>query len=154
MDRFSKAIEEKGSGDYSLEVFGWNKLREEFIPLADTYEKAGLMQADAPIVSYRWFPAANLDYYAARGSKRYVLAAGDTNAIHKYAWINQIHGGFKLNTDAWYITSSRDFRHPLSLPYLYYTKIFPPDTIHIQRMGKEAYSFYIFRLKNLQALRN
>lgn len=152
-ERFAKQTTAKGAADYSLEVYGWNQLREKFEPLANKYERTGLMPRDAPIVSYRWFPAANYSFYAARGTERYVMASGDTSAIHKYAWINSIHGGFKLNTNAWYITSSRDFRHPSSLPFLFYEKILPPDTIPVQRMGKEVYSFYVYRLINLQSKR-
>jgi hypothetical protein len=153
IERFTGNNTGKGAGDYSLEVYGWRQLRYEFIPLAEKYENAGLMPPNSPIVSYRWFPAANYSYYAARGTNRYVMAAGDTSAIHKYAWINQFHGGFKLNTDAWYITSSRDFRHPRSLPDVYYEKISLPDTITITRMGKPAYYFYLYRMKNLQSKR-
>jgi hypothetical protein len=141
----------KGSADYSLELYGWNQLRKEFIMLADNYEKAGLMPAGAPIVSYCWFPAANYSYYAARETDRFVMAAGDTSVIHKYVWINQLYGGFRLNSDAWYITSSRDFKAPRSMSKLYYEKILPPDTISVMRMGKAVYYFYVYRLKNLQS---
>lgn len=153
LEKISKSSDGKGSADYSLEVYGWNQLRDKFIPLADKYEQQGLMPANSPIVSYRWFPAANYSYYLARGTHRFVMAAGDTAAIHKYAWINQIHGGFKLNSDAWYITSSRDFRSPRSLPGLYYESISPPDTISILRMGTDVYDFYVYRVKNLQSKR-
>lgn len=153
IEKLTKETMGKGSVDYSLEVYGWNQLRDEFIPLADNYENTGLMPANAPIVSYRWFPAANYSYYTARGTRRFVMAAGDTSAIHKYAWINQLHGGFLLNSDAWYITSSRDFRHPRSLPGIYYEKVLPPDTINVMRMGKPAYYFFVYRMKNLQSKR-
>lgn len=153
VDKFVKNNAGKGSADYSLEVYGWRQLHDKFIPLAEGYERAGQMPAGAPIVSYRWFPAANYSYYAARGSSRYVLAAGDTSEIHKYAWINQVHGGFRLNTDAWYITSSRDYRHPRSISKVYFEKVLPPDTISVMRMGKPAYYFYVYRLKNLQSKR-
>jgi len=144
---------EKVSADYSLEVYGWRQLRSEFIPLANKYEALGSMQANSPIVSYRWFPAANYSYYAARGTTRFVMAAGDTSAIHKYAWINSAHGGFSLNTDAWYITSSRDYKNPATINGLYYEKILAPDTINIIRKGETAYCFYVYRLKNLQSKR-
>ena len=150
LEKFSKHKDQKGAADYSLEVYGWNQLRAGFEPLAEKYEKAGLMPTDAPIVSYRWFPAANYSYYLARGTGRYVMASGDTADIHKYVWINQVYGGFRLNSDAWYITSSRDFRHPRSVKTIYYDKVMPPDTISILRMGKPAYYFYVYRLKNLQ----
>lgn len=143
----------KGAADLSLEVYGWRQLRKGFEPVAEKYEHAGLMPVNAPVISYRWFPAANYSYYVARGTNRFVLAAGDTSAIHKYAWTNPLHGGFKLNSDAWYITSGRDFRSPYSLPGLYYEKVMPADTIPVMRMGKPAYYFYVYRMKNLQAKR-
>lgn len=153
VERFLNNEKGKGSADYSLELYGWRQLGTEFNLLADRYEKEGAMPVNTPIVSYRWFPAANYSYYAARGTDRYVLASGDTSEIHKYAWINQVHGGFRLNTDAWYITSSRDYRHPLSMSKLYYEKVLPPDTISVMRLGKPAYYFYVYRLKNLQSKR-
>lgn len=153
VDRFVKEENGKGSADYSLEVYGWRQLGIEFKSLADNYEKERAMPVNAPIVSSRWFPAANYSYYSARGTDRYVMASGDTSEIHKYVWINQLHGGFMLNSDAWYITSSRDFRHPRSIPNLYFEKVLPPDTISVMRMGKPAYYFYVYRLKNLQSKR-
>jgi hypothetical protein len=153
MERFVKTENGKGSADYSLEVYGWRQLGTEFNILACRYEKEGTMPVNTPIVSYRWFPAANYNYYATRGTDRYVMAAGETSEIHKYAWINKLHGGFRLNSDAWYITSSRDYRHPRSMSTLYYEKVLPPDTISIMRMGKPAYYFYVYRLKNLQSKR-
>ena len=153
IDRLMKTTAGKVSGDYSLEVYGWRQLRNEFPALAAKYEREAKMPVNAPIISYRWFPAANFSYYAARGTGRYVMASGDTSAIHKYVWINQIHDGFKLNSDAWYITSSRDFRTPKSLSGLYFEKILPPDTIPILRLGKPVYFFYVYRMKNLQSKR-
>jgi hypothetical protein len=153
LHKFVKKTDATGSSDYSLEVFGWRQLGKEFKLLANKYENTNLMPLDAPIVSYRWFPAANFSYYAARGTDRFVLAAGDTSEIRNYVWINQVHGGFMLNTDDWFITSSRDFRHPLSMSNVYYEKVLPPDTISIMRTGKPAYYFYVYRLKNLQSRR-
>ncbi len=151
VDRIFNKTGISGGDDYSLEMVGWHTLQKEFPVLAKTYEDNQLMQPNSPIVSYRWFPAANYEYYAARRDNRPVLAAGDTSAIHGYIWINQLRGGFKLNSDAWYITSSRDFRKPQTMSKVYYEKILPPDTIPVFRMNKQVYSFYVYRLKNLQS---
>ena len=146
-----KTVKKNRIADYSLELFGWRQLGEKFKALAEHYESVGSIDRQAPLVSYRWFPAAHLEYYVARPSERVVLASGDLGAIHKYAWINREHGGFQLNTDAWYITSSRDFRDPALLRPLYYEIILPPDTIDILRNGRTAYQFYVYRMINLQA---
>jgi hypothetical protein len=139
------------SRDFSLDLYGWSQLSEKFNLLAETYERTGEIQKNSVIVSWRWFPSANLEYYAALPSGRKVLASGSLAEIHKYAWINRLHGGFKLNSDAWYITSSLDFRDPALLSPLHYERIFPADTIPIERGGKTAYYFYVYRLKNLQS---
>lgn len=153
VEKWTDNTKGKGSGDYSLEVYGWRQLKQDFGPLAAKYESSGEMPVNAPIISYRWFPAANYCYYLTRGTERFVMATGDTAAIHKYVWINQHHGGFTLNSDAWYITSSRDFRDPDLLSNLYYAKVFPFDTIPIVRIGEPVYYFYICRMKNLQSKR-
>jgi hypothetical protein len=150
----NKSKKESLSGnieDYSLEVYGWRQLGASFDSVSRKHEARGEIKLSAPIVSYRWFPAANLEYYVARPTGRFVLATGDLSAIHKYAWINQVHGGFKLNSDAWYITSSREFRDPRELPNVYYQEIMPPDTVPITRKGDTVYSFYVYRMINLQS---
>lgn len=137
--------------DFSLQVYGWKQLGSKFGELSRKYEQEGSIREDSPLVTYRWFPAANLEYYVARPAGKVVLAAGELDAIHHYAWINNRHGGFRLNTDAWYITSSIDFRDPVTLPFVYYREILPPDTVQVIRSGRTAYSFYVYRLINLQA---
>jgi len=137
--------------DYSLEIYGWRAFGGKVNDLSKAYESEGGIQENSPILSYRWFPAAHLEYYVAKPAGKVVLASGTLDAIHKYAWINRIHGGFHLNSDAWYITSSRDFRDPRSIRSLYYERIMPPDTIPIIRQKDTAYYFYVYRLLNLQS---
>jgi hypothetical protein len=141
----------KGENDISLELYGWRKLGKEFSVLSAKYELSKDIPTGAPIVSYRWFPAANLEYYAARPSNHVVMAAGPLNAIHQYAFVNRLHGGFRLNTDAWYITSSHDFRPPEALKPLYFRQVSVPDTITVMRGGKPAYFFFVYRMKDMQS---
>jgi len=79
------------------------------------------------------------------------MVAGPLSAIHQYAFVNRLHGGFRLNSDAWYITSSRDFRPPATLKPLYFRQVSTPDTITIVRGGKPAFYFFIYRLKDMQS---
>jgi hypothetical protein len=112
-------------------------------------QQAGRMQKNAPLVSYRWFPAANLDFYVAKPLGTFVLAAGSLERIHKYAWINQSRGGFKLGSDAWYLTSSRDFTNPQELLGSNYQTIELTDTLPIIRNEDTVMFYYAFKLKNL-----
>lgn len=151
IEKIEKGVGISNANDYSLEMVGWHTLQKEFPLIAKKYEMQKQMPEMAPIISYRWFPAANYEYYLARHDNRPVLAVGDTAAIHGYIWINQLRGGFKLNSDAWYITSSRDFKNPKTLHGLYFEKTLPADTIPVFRSEKHVYSFYVYRLKNLQS---
>jgi len=147
----SREITRKGENDISLELYGWRTLQEQFPSISAKYESSGEMPAGAPIVSYRWFPAANLEYYAARPTGRYVMVAGPLSAIHQYAFVNRLHGGFRLNSNAWYITSSRDFRPPATLKPLYFRQVSTPDTVTVVRGGKPAFYFFVYRLKDMQS---
>jgi 4-amino-4-deoxy-L-arabinose transferase-like glycosyltransferase len=143
----------KNNADPTLEIFGWKQLSDGFEKIASDYEKRSETKSQLPVITYRWFPAANYSYYVGRNTGRPVLALGDTIQIHNYAWINSKQYDLRINSDAWYITSDLDFRHPLSNKDFYYEKISKPDTLSILRLGKPAYNFYIYRLQNLQAKR-
>jgi hypothetical protein len=104
------------------------------------------------LVGNFWFPLANFDYYAASpiGMKSY--GVGRLDQIHKYAWINRENGGFKKGMDAYYITTTRDYRSPYGNLDSYFEEILPADTIPIFRNGKIAKKAFLYRLKNLQKI--
>jgi len=75
------------------------------------------------ILSYRWFPAAHIDYYLANPNNMEVLCIGSLDQIHKYAWINGIRGGIRIGQDAWFITTSRDYADVYHLYGEYFSSI-------------------------------
>jgi len=103
-------------------------------------------------MSYRWFPTANLDYYAARPIEINAFAAGPLSDIHKYYWINQIRGGFKLGMDSYYITTSYDYHHPRHGFARYFETIEVADTIKIKRGEKHIMNAFVFRMKNMNRI--
>jgi hypothetical protein len=126
-----------GRNDVSLDMYGWRQL-------AESYNSDGL-----PIISHRWFPAANLDYYVAYPKGIKLFAIGDLSAIHKYAWINKERGGLQPGMDAIYITLSRDYKDPNEQFSSYFEKIIPLDTIHIERSGQHVENVFIYKMKGL-----
>ncbi len=126
-----------GRKDVSLDMYGWRQLGEQ-------YKSNGL-----PIISHRWFPAANLDYYVARPNELDVLAIGKLSGIHKYAWINKERGGFQLGMDAIFITLSRDYKDPFELYQSYFHEIIPLDTIQIYRRDKHVQNVFVYQLNDL-----
>jgi hypothetical protein len=143
-------ITRRGEYDVSMDMFGWKQVSEQFIRISGEDIQSGRMPADAPILSHRWFPAANLDYYVARPSGRTLLAVGRLESIHKYYWINQQRPGLKPGMDAYFITTSRDYKDPSALFSDNFGDIGPPDSFPILRGGKVAGYGFIFRLKGFK----
>ena len=141
-----------GKNDFSLDMYGWEQLGEKFSNIVERDKNQNLIDTNAVIISYRWFPAANLDYYVARQLNKKVLAIGSLERIHKYAWINKKRGGFYKGMDAYFITTSRDFKNPYDLYENYFEKIEPADTIPIIRNSKNVKNFFVFRMIDLQRI--
>jgi hypothetical protein len=136
-----------GSKDLTLDMYGWTQFGHKFSQLAhqDFYSKK--MTADAPVISHKWFPAAHLDYYVARPHGFRLLAIGDLNAIHKYAWINRERAPIRPGSDAYFITNSRNYKDP---DYLlrHFELVDEPEIIRIYKQDKHVENFFVYRLRN------
>jgi hypothetical protein len=136
--------------DVSADLYGWKQLGEKFAPLATWDEQHSIMDRNSPIFTFRWFPAANFDYYVARPLGRKVYAIGSLERIHKYQWINRIRGSMKKDEDAYYIALSDDYEDPVGLFGNLFELILPPDTIPIMRGRDTIRKAYVYKLVNLK----
>ncbi|MFC2107266.1 ArnT family glycosyltransferase [Bacteroidota bacterium] len=143
--------EKLGKNDFTLDMYGWKQLREKFQNEVMEKEEFSSMKSD-PIISYRWFPAANIDYYVAYPLGMQVKAIADLERIHKYAWINAERGDFKLGSDAWFITFSTNFYNPYELYQKYYNSIYPVDTLDISRGNKVVKKAFVFRMEDMKLI--
>ncbi len=141
-----------GSKDVSLDIFGWKQIGEGFSKFYKTDVAKGNIKKDAAIISYRWFPLANIDYYVARPNHIKVLGIGSLYNIHKYATINKKRGGFHIGMDAYYITTSHDFVHADTVYREYFNNIEPADTIPVYRGGKLVMNAFVFRMLGMKKL--
>jgi hypothetical protein len=139
-----------GIVDISRDMYGWRQIGEKVPPVLDRLESKGLMQANSPLFTFRWFPAANFDYYVCENTGRKVYAVGYLPRIHKYYWINQLKGNLPKGSDAWFIGFSDDYHNAEGLYVWMFDSISRPDTVNIMRGGKIARQAYIFRLKGLK----
>lgn len=135
--------------DVTLDMFGWKQLGEKIAPLFENDRAEGKMPEEAPIISWRWFPAAHLDLYVAKPNNKVVKAIGSLERIHKYAWMNKQRGGFQLGMDAYFITFSNDFEDPNIKMTPYFEQVQKPDTLFLKRGGEVVKEAYVYRLKNL-----
>ncbi len=151
---FTKSKEENprelGKNDITLDIFGWRQFAYKFSQSIDRDFYNRNMPADAAIISHRWFPAAHLDYYLAIPKDYKLIAVGSLERIHKYAWINRKRPGLNPGSDAYFITSSRDFQEPAPLYSQYFETIEKPEIIRIYKRKKLVENFFVFRMRNLQ----
>jgi len=136
-----------GKNDLTLDMFGWRQFAYKFHELTDRDYFSKQMAVTAPILSHRWFPAAHLDYYVARPRDINLIAIGDVERIHKYAWINRDRPELVLASDAYFITSSRDFQDPEKLFGKYFMTIEKPEIIKIFKRQKHVENFFVYRLR-------
>ncbi|NQV02137.1 MAG: glycosyltransferase family 39 protein [Bacteroidia bacterium] len=135
-----------GVRDLTNDMYGWRQLGEKFTPIAEFDRELLLMDAQAPIFTFRWFPAANYDYYIARKTGNRVYALGSLDRIHKYHWINQERGNLPIGMDVYYIALSDDYEDPNKLYGDLFTVIQPSDTIEITRGDELVRKAFIFRM--------
>jgi hypothetical protein len=132
--------------DVSTDLAGWKQLGDKFAPLARWDETHYLIDKDSPILTFRWFPAANFDYYIGRRYNKKVYCLGALDRIHKYHWINADRGNLLKGCDAWYIGLSDDYEDPAALYGKDYELVLPSDTIYITRGNDTIRKAYLFRL--------
>lgn len=136
--------------DISLDMYGWKQLGGKFAAMVKWDEEHFLIDKGSPILTFRWFPAANFDYYLGRNINMPVYALGELERIHKYNWINQIRGNLKHGSDAYYIALSDDYEDPVALYGTLFDMILPSDTLFITRGRDTVRKAFVFRLVDLK----
>jgi hypothetical protein len=142
------SVSKFGEDDFTQDLYGWNQVGESFKTISGREEMAGTMPPGSGVVSYKWFPGAHLDFYAARPAIRDLFLIGEMNDIHKYAWINLQRGGLKKGNDYYHIAVSNVYRDPTKLFGGYFERIEPIDTVEIKRSNKIMRYAFFYRLKN------
>ena len=139
----------KYGDDITVEMYGWDQLREKFDALIQEDQKEQRMMPDVYLVSSKWFPAAHLDHYVATPLEKKLLVLNTLDEIHKYAWINIERGGVNPGSDAYYITTDLYFKDPNDLYKADFQTIEQPDTIIIYRRNLPVKEVYIYRMHRL-----
>jgi hypothetical protein len=136
--------------DVSRDMAGWKQLGEKFESLAKNDAQNHRMEKGSPIFTFRWFPAANFDYYIGRRINKPVYALGSLERIHKYHWINKQRGSLMEGSDAYYIALSDDYEDPRLLYGALFETILPSDTLYITRADDTVRKAFVFRMQDLK----
>jgi hypothetical protein len=143
-----------GEGDFTLDMYGWNDLKISLKKIITADVKAGVMKNSAGFVCNKWFPAAHIDFYAAMPLHKDVIALGDTNDIHQYAWINNKRKKLQQGDDAYCIVPSNYFADVKNVYANYFSSILPPQIIEQKRNGSVCRYFYVWRLRGFVIKQN
>lgn len=146
----SKTIQRYGEGDFTLDMYGWRKIRPEFQEIRNEAVAKGEMHEDDGMIALKWYPLANMDYYVAYPLGINMYGFREPSEIHKYAWINKERGDLKLGEDYWFLTESFDYYEPDKYLKPYFEEIVPADTITIERCGKPVKYVFVYMLKDLK----
>jgi 4-amino-4-deoxy-L-arabinose transferase-like glycosyltransferase len=137
-----------GDGDFTLDMYGWKDVKKQMGLIFTEDIKKGVMKPNATILSNKWFPASHLDFYIAMPLKMNLLALGDTNDIHQYAWINAKRNKLIAGDDAYCITPSNNYFDVVERYKNKFAIISPPQIVVQYRSGLVCRKFYLWRLKN------
>jgi 4-amino-4-deoxy-L-arabinose transferase-like glycosyltransferase len=147
----SKSQENLGEYNPINDVTGWMQFSAEFKTLVQQ-DAAGGMQAKAPILVSKWFPAGHILFYTARPIQKQVIAIGALEDVHKFAWLNQDQPSLQIGQDAYFIQPSNLPFDPTNLILPYFEKMGKTDTIQIKQRGLLLRNFYVYRFKNCQKI--
>ena len=138
------------SDDFSTQLYGWKQLGRKFHEVADRDSINKKMPQNSPVLTFRWFPAANLDYYVATPTGHPLYAIGTLSKIHKYYWIDKNRGNLQKGISAYYIVLSDDYQSPHDILGNLFDSISVPDTIPIIRQDEVIRKAFVYRLYGLK----
>ena len=147
----SKSPDNLGEYNPINDVTGWNQFSAEFKTLVQQ-DTSGGMQAKAPIIVSKWFPAGHILFYTARSTQKQVIAIGALEDVHKFAWLNQDQPNLQIGQDAYFIQPSNLPFDPTQSILPYFEKMGKTDTIQIKQRGLLLRNFYVYRFKNCQKI--
>ena len=141
---------EVGKDDFTLDLYGWNQVKDQFAALRLERIAAGEMKEEDAIIGNNWFPTASIDYYVARPLEMKVLGYGPLDRIHKYQWVNEELGGFEIGANYWYLADSHYFIDPeQAYAYVNFHDIKLVGVLPVERNGKVVRNIFVYECKKL-----
>ncbi len=146
----NRKINYLGAGDITLDMNGWKKFAIEFDTLYRTDIRTGIMKPGAIIISDYWFPAGHLDHYFAIPFHRNLLAFGNLNSIHHFAWLNKIRPRLMIGSDAYFIYPTNEYGPPKPDLINAFVSVDTPVFIPQFRTGQLVRYLVIYRMHHFK----
>jgi hypothetical protein len=142
----TQQVAKYGDKDFTLDMFGWQQIRDGFEVHYQEDINTGRMDNSAVIIAPKYFPGTEIDYYVARPLGIKLLQYGKLSDIHKYAWINRERGQMQEGDNAYMISTSNWYQNPFEHYGENFEQIIPTDTIVVKRSGKLAYYAFVYQM--------
>jgi 4-amino-4-deoxy-L-arabinose transferase-like glycosyltransferase len=141
-------------GEYcpTLDLSGWKDFSKTFAARVKDDEVKGLMKAHSPIIINKWFPGGHLEFYTTKATGLPVIAIGQLDDIHKFAWLNKERQALHIGDDAYAIVPSNLPMNVSAAYGKYFTVIEKPVIISQVRNGGVVRYFFVYRMKGCKAL--
>ncbi len=139
--------ERLGSGDFTLDLYGWESAGKAFAGFYEDEKGKGLIPGGTPVVAYKWFPAAHLDYYFCKPLGIELIGMGSTSDLHHYQWMNEWRAPKASLAKAYCVVPSNVTDDAKTRYAPYYEKIDLVNTIEQRRGGKICRYFRVYRLQ-------
>lgn len=139
--------ENKGRGDFTLDIHGWETLKPGFADIRDRDISAGRMEPAAPLLVHKWFPGGHLYYYVAYPLKMPLIGLGLLKDLHKFHWLNSRYETLSPGDDAYFISPSNDFTPPHRIYGDRFENIEHAGTVPQYRAGQVARYWQVYRLR-------
>lgn len=140
-----------GSGDFTLDMYGWKSFRSAFEHIREQDLQLGRMSPAAPLIVNKWFPGGHLYFYLAYPLGMRLLGVGPVNDLHKFQWLNAQNGTIAEGTDAYFISPSNYFTDPNELYRVDFQQIEKPVRFVQRRNGEVARYWYVYRMKGAKS---
>lgn len=141
-----------GSGDFTLDMYGWPSIGKQFQHIYQQDIRQGIMQPNAFIVSNKWFPLAHEQFYVSYYTHQPVQGIGAVDDLHEYAIWRPQSQQLQPGDDAYCLVPSNYFIDVYAAFGKQFQRIDTPLVIPQYRGGVLARKFYVYRLHHFQAL--
>ncbi|HEY0355469.1 MAG TPA: glycosyltransferase family 39 protein [Flavisolibacter sp.] len=142
---YSRDTESLGRGDITVDMYGWDDAGKQFSAIYNDDRASGEMPPGAPMVTSHWW-GAHVEYYFCRPLDMVMLGLGENKTGH-YLWLNKTRKDQVNPNEVYCVVPSAD---RYRIPYDYYKTIEMVRVIDVNRNGRPAHRFFVYRLKGLQ----
>lgn len=134
-----------GKGDLSVDNYSWSQAAPIISKLYTEQIAVNKLSPKTPMVCNKWW-GAHQEYYFCFPYNITMIGLGEVNELHQYTWLNYVRK-YQVDMSAAFCVVPSTDRYDVKEAYKnYYNQIDTISVIEINRSGKPAHYFTLFRL--------